>query len=307
MRNLPLPLCSSSFTCSLSSSSKLKYKLGELKDLAKSKSQEPKDPRYLKRYDDILDLEFKMDSAVEDWFSDWSNVLPGAAFEEQADTADSGDRLLRFPSDYSPESRSRLGLEGLARTERELRLGLAFDCLKHLRDFLGLKSFLARRKYGKITGLRSNQVLEQSLSSAEKKCRFWKYTYRKNYRCLERLKEGCGPEAYPTELDRLAELHDEDCVMLNKWLDGHRAQRAAGENAPGGDIRVALPWIWKMDFVDFNINLEFDDRGRPITTQVDQWTDEGEWPPKVTDLYIADLLCVDLLFAASNCGRLIYF
>lgn len=232
-------------------------------------------------------LQSKINKVIEDWYTPLADLLPGGALEAR-NRGQNRKYPLCFPSDFSSDERLEFGLEDLAWTERELRIGLAFDALTQLRKYLGLKSFLVQKGHKWSKGSKEDQDTEASVSRSEKHCKRWKHIYRRNYACLERLREGCGDRRCPADLlGRLQELKNEHCVMLSSWLEEHRDRLAVGEvqtakNEEKGAPRLEVPWIWKLEFVGFQANpadnghFEGDLNG-DLSAKLDQWTEEGDF------------------------------
>ena len=135
-----------------------------------------------------------MSNAIDRFYDEWTTVLPGPALEAKLETdASSWERLLLFPSDFASGDCTELGLERLTWIERELRVGLAIDTIRRLRDLLGLKSFLVRHNH--LRTIRSQRLFketESNISSTQQKIDRWARIYRRNYVALQKLKDGCG-------------------------------------------------------------------------------------------------------------------
>lgn len=225
----------------------------------------------------------QMQSCVDHWYKTLEDWLPRGALEEPVEhhiPTESSPGIgytLRFPSDFSPESRSRLGLTSAAVVERDLRIGQAFDALKRLRDWLGLKSFMVRDKRQNDRGVRANLKGEINIARVQKQCLRWKQVYCRNWEALARLKVGFQDDdgtGWPQDACHLRKLEDKDLTMLSSWLEEHRSRRTAGEvlqaqHEARGEPRVDLPWIWKMD-------MESESFGAVTRNEVEQWTEEGK-------------------------------
>lgn len=230
----------------------------------------------------VLKAHQQMQSCVDHWYKTLEDWLPREALEEPVvHHIPTGTGLgigytLRFPSDFSAESRLRLGLTSAAVVERDLRIGQAFDALKRLRDWLGLKSFMVRDKRQNDRGVRANLRGEIQIARVQKQCLRWKQVYCRNWEALERLKAGFQDDktGWPQDACLLRKLEDKDLTMLSAWLEEHRIRRAAGEvlqaqREAAGEPRVDLPWIWKMD-------MEPRSFGTVKRDEVEEWTEEGK-------------------------------
>ncbi|KIJ52305.1 hypothetical protein M422DRAFT_776014 [Sphaerobolus stellatus SS14] len=150
-------------------------------------------------------------------------------------------------------TRERLGLQSLARTEYQLRIGQAHDALQKLRNALGLKSFLIRRKYRLAS---SQEVLtrsESEIDRAARQVKKWQEVYNRTWNALKELREGSADMGMENAWAQLRGLKDEDCIMLSEWLEEHRFWKEQGEIAEAaaaekGKGRRELPRFWKIQF-----------------------------------------------------------
>ncbi|KIJ32933.1 hypothetical protein M422DRAFT_265274 [Sphaerobolus stellatus SS14] len=127
---------------------------------------------------------------------------------------------LRLPSDFDRVAHGRLGLIALAETEFLLRRGQANDALKRLRDCLGLKSFLVRRKYKMAGGQGMLLRSESEIHRAQNQVQKWAEVYRRTWQAMGRLREK-GEDGNHGR-GKLQQLTNADLVMLSEWMDDHR-------------------------------------------------------------------------------------
>lgn len=180
--------------------------------------------------------------------------------------------LLRLPSEFCDGDRPNSELTQLRKMELELRIGEAFDALKSLRRFLGLKSFLTRQKYNHKApkGLAVTLRSEEHSTRAQKQIESCKATYRRNWARLQDLSKDF-PGDFATNLKRLRELTDADCRTLAEWTDEDRQRKLIGEVRTAqmeekGGHSTQLPWIWRLEFENY-------DESHP---EIEQWNQEGQ-------------------------------
>ncbi|KIJ43319.1 hypothetical protein M422DRAFT_47947 [Sphaerobolus stellatus SS14] len=95
----------------------------------------------------------KLAKLLDNWTSNLSDFMPSDALQEiERPYSLPEEETLRLPSDFEHKDQERLGLKELAEIEYQLRIGVAYDALNKLRNALGLKSFLVRRKRSLASG-----------------------------------------------------------------------------------------------------------------------------------------------------------
>lgn len=183
----------------------------------------------------------KLNVSIKDWENIWKSVFPqtddsyidnteNIAPEGFILDCDKNPILLRFPSEFHYGEEITSDLEQLRKMEMELRIGEAFDALKSLRQFLGLKSFLTRQKYnpnapkGLAVTLRSADHSTRAQTQIER----FKATYRRNWARLQDLTKDCAGNL-PNNFKRLRDLADTDCRTLAEWTEDDRQRKAMGE------------------------------------------------------------------------------
>ncbi|KIJ28700.1 hypothetical protein M422DRAFT_270002 [Sphaerobolus stellatus SS14] len=219
----------------------------------------------------------KLVKALEAWQSSLGEFMPPEALQEELE----GDRnpekeKLRLPSDFDRSRHTDLGLETLADIEYRLRMGQANDALKKLREALGLKSFLVRKKYQGVGGQYALLRSETEIARAQVNVDKWAEVYRRAWNAMGRLVEE-GPDGNHGR-GRLQKLNKDDLVMLSQWMEDHRFWREKGEAeetaaANKGKGRKELPWIWKIEF-DVEVTVD------RVKEAVEKWTAEAirvEW------------------------------
>ena len=211
--------------------------------------------------------------ALDSWYDNLCDFMPPDTLHEalRSDVTPEQE-ILQLPSDFPLSSYERLGLIGLAETKYLLRTGQAHDALKKLRDALGLKGFLVKRKYNSADGQRTLLRSETEICRADKVVRKWAEVYRRNWEALGRLREPGDHNDHGRGI--LKELKEDDLVMLSSWMDEHRHWQVKGETSEGiaakkGGGKRELPWIWKLEFGR-------DVSGDEVKIAVDEWTTEGK-------------------------------
>ena len=220
----------------------------------------------------------KIAKALDTWFAMIPEFIPADALQESMGNDLSPEReLLRLPSDFNFEARERLGLQDLAKTEYQLRLGQAHDALQKLRSALGLKSFLVRRKYRLASGqgplLRSNTEIDHASRQVQK----WQEVYKRAYTALTNLRQIGKETAMEDAWSCLQELQDTDCIMLSEWMENHKFWKEKGERAEAaaaqkGQGRQELPWFWKFQFKGKKDGSDLIDK------TVEDWATDGTYP-----------------------------
>ncbi|KIJ36148.1 hypothetical protein M422DRAFT_261475 [Sphaerobolus stellatus SS14] len=143
------------------------------------------------------------------------------------------EETLRLPSDLNHGDQEQLGLKELVIIDHQLQICVAYDAMKKLHNTMELKSFFA------------------AIQRAGKQVDKWMEVYWNSQKAMIQSRGSKEPIE-----GKLHVLHDDDCVMLSKWMEQHRywqtqCQRAEAEAAAdsiGG--RTELPWIWKMNYPD---------------------------------------------------------
>jgi len=224
-----------------------------------------------------LEARRKVARGLETWFAALPDFLPSDALQEaiRSDTTPEKE-ILRLPSDFSDEARARLGLDTLARIEFELRCGQLYDALAKLRQALGLKSFLVRRKHHTANTQGPLLRSESEVERAGRHVRKWVEVYQRGWNALNILKGSADRWAADSSWKQLQELKESDCVMLSKWMDDHRVWRERGEIAEAvaaekGQGKIELPWIWKMQF-----QVNEGDRDE-LEDVVNKWSTDGKF------------------------------
>jgi hypothetical protein len=138
---------------------------------------------------DIDEAWGKMRKLLDGWGNTLADFMPPDVLSQFVQTAvNPEDETLRLPSDFDQAAYRRLGLENLAQIEYNLRVGMAYDTLKKLRNALGLKPFLTRRKRETVGGqammLRSEDAIQRASNDVEK----WKEAYRRSRTAMICLK-----------------------------------------------------------------------------------------------------------------------
>ncbi|KIJ41813.1 hypothetical protein M422DRAFT_255130 [Sphaerobolus stellatus SS14] len=95
---------------------------------------------------------------------------------------------LSLPSDFDRENYERLRLITLADTEFLLQQGQANDALKHLRESLGLKSFLVQRNHSAATGQIAKHRSETEIENADRRVQKWAEVYCRAFNAMGKLK-----------------------------------------------------------------------------------------------------------------------
>jgi hypothetical protein len=162
------------------------------------------------------------------------------------------DYTLRLPSTFPTDKHPGMGLVTLADLELQLRIGQAHDALHHLRDMLGLKSFLVRQKYLWARGQREITRADTTLARSQRLVEKWALVYRQNRTALLALDE-------TTSRGPLQELKADHLIVLSKWLD---EQRFGGDHSD-------LPWFWRLAIPE---NAE----GGMSVEAVQDWSKEGK-------------------------------
>ncbi|KIJ37152.1 hypothetical protein M422DRAFT_260308 [Sphaerobolus stellatus SS14] len=155
---------------------------------------------------------------------------------------------LSLPSDFDRENHKRLGLITLADTELLLQQGQANDALKHLRESLGLKSFLVRHNHSVATGQIAKRRSETEIENADRRVQKWAEVYCRAFNAMRKLKPLGDDGNHGRE--QMRELVNNGLIMLSSWMEEHRRWREKGEvaeaeTAKQGKGRRELPWIWK--------------------------------------------------------------
>lgn len=203
-------------------------------------------------------LKQKIENSMQAWFDIWSELVPAGPYDEPMESFSHSQRqhVLRFPSDFSLATLEDSGLKRLALIELKLRTGQAYDALKRIRDFLGLKSFMIRDKRGTGRGGTQNTRSETQISRTQTQVVKWVKVYRRNYERIQKLVGACDvDEPLQEKISRLRLLQDRDLVMLSTWMEEHRNRLNIGELEQArlqrqGIDHVTIPWIWKMARVD---------------------------------------------------------
>ncbi|KIJ30996.1 hypothetical protein M422DRAFT_267414 [Sphaerobolus stellatus SS14] len=197
----------------------------------------------------------KLMKALESWYASLPEFMPPEALQE-----------------------AQRGLGLLAETEFMLHTGQANDALKKLREALGLKSFLVRRKYKVAQGQSTLLCSETHIQRAQRQVDKWAEVYRRAWVAMGKLQDP-GEDGNHGR-GRLKCLTHDDLVMLSAWMEQHRLWKEKGEVAQAsaakkGEGRKDLPWIWKLEF-ETSETLDQDIMGRAV----DKWTNEAiriEW------------------------------
>lgn len=227
----------------------------------------------------------KMKIAIKDWENIWQSVLLQTEsgvdnienMEEEGFLLDHDKNpiLLRLPSEFlDPDGRNSDLIE-LRMMEMKLRVGEAFDALKSLRTFLGLKSFLTRQKYNPsaLKGQKNMTRSESHATRAQQQVERFKTTYRRNWARLQDLTQDCPAQDIPKDFNRLQKLRDTDCKTLSEWTEMDRQRKQAGElrtarNDEKDSTSGLLPWIWRLEFESYDPQLN----SHP---EIEQWNREG--------------------------------
>lgn len=174
-------------------------------------------------------------------------------------TADSpADVLLLLPSTFTGIELAEYDVQELRNAEAELRLGSCFDCVKKLKEGLGVRSFLtrhARHQNGYELATRSQETIRR----AESNVRRWGRSYQRSWEALNALGVPVGDRG------GLRELKKEDMTILGKWLEGEQ-YRSRGQQ---------LPWIWTL------MPIQPQDASEEgVENAVESWNREGtlRWP-----------------------------
>lgn len=227
----------------------------------------------------------KMNVAIKDWENIWRSVLPqtNADMDNTENIPPEGflldhDKnpiLLRLPSEFCDDEEVNSDLIELRMMELKLRLGEAFDALKSLRRFLGLKSFLTRQKYNPSAqkGQKHVSRSETHASRAQQQIDRYKMSYRRNWARLQDLTASCPLLDVPKDFKRLQILKDTDCRTLAEWTEMDRQRKNAGErrtaqNDEKDDTSGQLPWIWRLEFEGYDPDLD-------CHPEIEQWNREG--------------------------------
>lgn len=204
------------------------------------------------------------------------------AFEDiPVRSADSpADVTLLLPSTFTEMELADYGVEELKHAEVELRLGSCFDCIKKLKEGLGVRSFLtrhARHQNGYELATRGQEAIRR----AESNVRRWGRSYQKSWEALNALGVPVGGRA------GLQELKKEDMTILGKWLEGEQ-YRSRGQQ---------LPWIWTL------MPIQAQDASEEgVEGAVESWNREGTSLP--AKAYFAKSLTLFLQsFASSGSTR----
>ncbi|KIJ38566.1 hypothetical protein M422DRAFT_258678 [Sphaerobolus stellatus SS14] len=150
---------------------------------------------------------------------------------------------LSFLSDFDREIYEWLELTTLADTEFLLRKGQANEALKHLRESLGLKSFLVRRNHSVSEGQIAKCRSEPEIENADWRVQKWAEVYRRAFQAMWKL----------------TPLGDDG---------NHAGWRSIGCG------RRELPWIWKMQFGTTKPDAD------KVSDVIEEWTTEAmriEW------------------------------
>ncbi|KIJ35186.1 hypothetical protein M422DRAFT_262561 [Sphaerobolus stellatus SS14] len=229
----------------------------------------------------------KMTKVLEAWYLNLADFLPAEALDEELRTDATPERQkLRLPSDFNRLSHTRLRLNGLAEKAFSIRRGQANDAIKKLRDCLGSKSFLVRRKYKMAGGQGMLLRSESEIQWAQKQVQKWAEVYCRAWQAMGRLRDlgddgGTSLSNGNHGRGKLQQLTDSDLVMLSEWMDEHRLWREKGEIAEAeaskkGKGRRELPWLWKLE-IEVTTNMVGHDQ---VVDAVDKWTTEAiriEW------------------------------
>ncbi|KIJ44566.1 hypothetical protein M422DRAFT_779310 [Sphaerobolus stellatus SS14] len=149
---------------------------------------------------------------------------------------------LCLPSEFPQIEYNRLGIADHALIERQLKIGQAYDALKKLRNELGLKSFLIRRKRhnpGYTMAARAKTEIKKVDGHVKK----WRKVYESAWKALEVLR---GDGVIPHE---------------HHWLTDQAFWKELGERQTAeatrkGEGPKQLPWIWKIELDIEEISLE---------------------------------------------------
>jgi len=186
---------------------------------------------------------------------------------------------LSLPSEYPVDVQRRLGLVELGETEWALRIGLAHDALIKLRQALGLKSFLIRKKRRVEGGQGVLTRSESEIGRAGRHVKKWLEVYKRSWQALTHLRDTNPSLGMEESWMRLQELKDNDCIMLSTWMDEHKIWREKGERAESnsremGQGKRDLPWFWKMQFPTAATSTSLSDG---VYTAIEMWTTDGQF------------------------------
>ncbi|KIJ48953.1 hypothetical protein M422DRAFT_247327 [Sphaerobolus stellatus SS14] len=116
----------------------------------------------------------KLSKTLEAWYKILRDFIPPEALEHLArKEVLPENQLLLLPSDYDQKIHEAVGLVDLAEIEYRLRVGQAHDCLKKLRDALGLKSFFVRRQRIHATGQQALTRSKTEILRAQRQVDKW--------------------------------------------------------------------------------------------------------------------------------------
>ena len=236
--------------------------------------------------DSIDESRRKLRRALDAWFELIPDFFPPGILEAAPrSNAFPENETLSLPSEYAADIQKRLGLVGLGQTEWLLRLGLAHDALGKLRQALGLKSFLIRKKRRMAGGQGILLRSEAEITRAGRHIKKWREVYKRSWKALTCLLDTNPDLGSEESWTRLQELKDEDCIMLSQWIDDHRLWQEKGERAEAaasekGKGKRDLPWFWKMQFPAAETSTSLSDN---VHSAIETWTNDG--------VFVFNLIC----------------
>ncbi|KIJ41631.1 hypothetical protein M422DRAFT_255248 [Sphaerobolus stellatus SS14] len=213
------------------------------------------------QWNKMEDARRKLSQLVDGWFRNVGDFMPVNAINE-VQTANAGpeNAHLCLPSEFPQIEHNRLGIADHALIERELRIGQAYDALKKLRNQLGLKSFLVRRKR-QNPGYTMATRAETEIKKVDGHVKKWRKVYESAWKALEVLRgDGIIPHEHHWLTDQAY------------WKD--LGERQTAEATRKGEGPKQLPWIWKIELDIEETSLE------GIEGAIEGWTNEAirlEW------------------------------
>jgi hypothetical protein len=109
-----------------------------------------------KQHEELLTQQRRLQWRLEDWSDSLHRIAPQAASHTDFNDSDEPHKEpLPLPSYFSAEDHENFDLEELTDVEIKLRIAHSHEALTHLRDCLGLKSFLVRAKAREARGVRA--------------------------------------------------------------------------------------------------------------------------------------------------------
>jgi len=132
-----------------------------------------------------------------------------------------------LPSRFPASFRKAHGLERLATTELNLRLGAATDCIRSIRHELRYRAAVHRFQSTAFASQRINTRSLAKLKGVQNRIDHHAAAYRRHREALLAL--GVSPQAAP-------ELLASDIVALNKWTFGDKMET--------GEKNRKISWLW---------------------------------------------------------------